>query len=41
MLSLTLDGGDEPDTLLARVQERLSGLLPAHFEVGEAVLMEE
>jgi len=40
-LSLTLDGGDDPDTLLARVEERLSGLLPAHFEVGEAVLMGE
>ena len=39
--SLTLDGGDDPDTLLARVEERLAGLLPAHFEVGEAVLMEE
>jgi hypothetical protein len=39
--SLTLDGGDDPDTLLARVEERLDGLLPAHFEVGEAVLMEE
>ena len=39
--SLTLDGGDDPDTLLARVEKRLSGLLPAHFEVDEAVLMEE
>jgi len=39
--SLTLNGGDDPDTLLARVEELLDGLLPAHFEVGEAVLMEE
>jgi len=39
--SLTLDGGKDPDTLLARVEERLEGLLPAHFEVDEAVLMEE
>jgi hypothetical protein len=39
--SLTLDGGDDPETLLARVEERLSGLLPAHFDVDEAVLMEE
>jgi len=39
--SLTLDGGDDPDTLLSRVEERLSGLLPAHFEVDEAVLMGE
>ena len=38
---MTLDGGDDPDTLLARVEERLSGVLPAHFEVDEAVLMEE
>ena len=40
-LSLTLNGGDDPNTLLARVEERLSGLLPAHFEVDEAVLMGE
>jgi hypothetical protein len=39
--SLTLDGGEAPTTLLARVEERLSGLLPAHFDVDEAVLMEE
>ena len=39
--SLTLTGGDDPDTLVARVEERLSGLLPAHFEIDEAVLMEE
>jgi len=39
--SLTLHGGDEPDTLRARVEERLSGLLPAHFRIDEAVLMGE
>jgi hypothetical protein len=39
--SLTLDGGDDPHTLLTRVEERLSGLLPAHFEIDEAVLMGE
>ena len=39
--SLTLDGGPDPATLLARVEERLDGLLPAHFEMDEAVLMEE
>jgi hypothetical protein len=39
--SLTLDGGDDPDTILARVEERLDGILPAHFEVAEAVLMAE
>jgi hypothetical protein len=39
--SLTLDGGDDPDTLLARVEEQLSGLLPARIDVDEAVLMEE
>ena len=39
--SLTLDGGDDPDTLQSRVEERLSGLLPAHFEIDEAVLMGE
>jgi 2'-5' RNA ligase superfamily len=39
--SLTLNGGDDPDTLVARVEERLIGLLPAHFEIDEAVLMEE
>jgi hypothetical protein len=40
-MSLTLDGRDDPTTLLARVEERLSELLPAHFEVDEAVLMGE
>jgi len=40
-MSLTLDGGDDPGSLLRRVEERLAGLLPAHFEVDEAVLMEE
>ena len=39
--SLTLDGGADPATLQARVEERLDGLLPAHFEMDEAVLMEE
>jgi 2'-5' RNA ligase superfamily protein len=39
--SLTLDGGDDPDSLPARVEERLFGILPAHFEVAEATLMEE
>jgi hypothetical protein len=39
--SLTLDGGDDPDTLQTRVEERLSGLLPAHFDIDEAVLMGE
>jgi hypothetical protein len=39
--SLTLDGGADPQTLLSRVEKRLSGLLPAHFEVDEAVLMGE
>jgi hypothetical protein len=38
---LTLDGGADPTTLPARVEKRLEGLLPAHFEVDEAVLMEE
>ena len=40
-MSLTLDGGHDPGTLRARVEERLAGLLPAHFDVDEAVLMEE
>jgi hypothetical protein len=39
--SLTLDGGDDPDTLRARVQRRLESLLPARFEIREAALMEE
>jgi hypothetical protein len=39
--SLTLDGGDEPETLKEHVELRLQGLLPAHFELGEASLMEE
>lgn len=39
--SLTLTGGDDPAATLARVEGRLEGLLPAHFEVHEAVLMEE
>lgn len=36
--SLTLMGGDDT---LARVEDRLDGLLPVQFEVSEAVLMEE
>ena len=39
--SLTFDGGDDPATLKSRVEARLQGLLPAHFEMHEAVLMEE
>ena len=39
--SLTLDGGDDPAETLARVEQRLEGLLPATFEVTHAVLMEE
>jgi len=36
--SLTLVGDDET---LAKVEARLGGLLPVHFDVDEAVLMEE
>ena len=36
--SLTLVGDDET---LAKVETRLDGILPAHFDVQEAVLMEE
>jgi hypothetical protein len=39
--SLTLDGGDDPDTLRARAEQRLANVLPAHFEITEVVLMEE
>ena len=39
--SLTLDGGDDPDETLARVERRLEGILPVHFHVREAVLIEE
>jgi 2'-5' RNA ligase superfamily protein len=39
--SLTLDGGDDPGTLKHRVEQRLHALLPAHFALGEATLMEE
>jgi hypothetical protein len=39
--SLTFDGGDDPSTLRARVEERLTGVLPARFEIHEAALMEE
>jgi 2'-5' RNA ligase superfamily len=39
--SLTLDGGEDPDETRARVERRLEGVLPVHFHVEEAVLMEE
>lgn len=39
--SLTLSGGDDPAATLARVEEGLEGLLPAHFEIREAALIEE
>jgi len=39
--SLTVDGGDDPDTLRARVEQRLRDVLPAQFEIREAALMEE
>jgi 2'-5' RNA ligase superfamily len=39
--SLTLDGGDDPDTLRARVEQRLAPLLPARFTIREATLQEE
>jgi 2'-5' RNA ligase superfamily len=39
--SLTLDGGPNPSTLRERVGQRLAPLLPAHFEIHEATLMEE
>jgi 2'-5' RNA ligase superfamily len=39
--SLTLDGGGEPDTLRARVEDRLRDVLPVEFAIGEAALMEE
>jgi len=39
--SLTLDGGDDPATLRARVEQRLRGVLPAHFDIDEAALIEE
>jgi hypothetical protein len=39
--SLTLDGGSDPDTLRARVEERLRELLPVAFEIREVALMEE
>jgi hypothetical protein len=39
--SLTLDGGDDPDTLPARVEQRLANVLPARFEITEVALMEE
>ena len=39
--SLTVDGGDDPDTLRARVEQRLRDVLPVQFEIREAALMEE
>jgi len=39
--SLTLDGGNDPATLQERVERRLEDLLPAHFEMPEARLMQE
>ncbi len=39
--SLTLDGGADPDTLRARVEERLAHVLPARFRITEVALMEE
>jgi 2'-5' RNA ligase superfamily len=39
--SLTSDGGSDPTNLRASAKKRLEGLLPAHFAVDEAVLMEE
>ena len=39
--SLTLDGGDDPGSLRARVEERLRDVLPVQFEIDEAALIEE
>jgi hypothetical protein len=39
--SLTYTGGDDRAATLARVQQRLDGLLPAAFHITEAALMEE
>jgi hypothetical protein len=39
--SLTLTGGEDREATLARVEERLKGLLPARFGISEVVLMEE
>ena len=39
--SLTLDGGHDPATVRARVEERLRDVLPVEFEIREAALMEE
>ncbi len=39
--SLTLDGGGDPDTLRARVEQRLDDVLPVRFEIREAALIEE
>jgi hypothetical protein len=40
-MSLTYDDGGDPHATLDRVEKRLAGVLPAHFDVGEAVLMGE
>ena len=39
--SLTVSGGDDPAATRERVEERLSGLLPATFEISEVALLEE
>jgi 2'-5' RNA ligase superfamily len=39
--SLTYTGGDDRAATLARVEQRLDGLLPARFHITEAALMEE
>ena len=39
--SLTVDGGPDPAATLALVEDRLAGLLPTRFEIGEVALMEE
>lgn len=39
--SLTLSGGDDRSATLARVEERLEGLLPAQFHISEVALMVE
>ena len=39
--SLTYTGGDDRAATLARVEERLEGLLPATFHIAEVALMEE
>ena len=39
--SLTLDDGGDREATRGAVERRLAGLLPAHFEIGEAALIEE